>query len=259
MLRRPPFHLTLLALSATKFARAGGLQAGGLRDAAGSRGAVAGEKGASPQAKQAAAAHRDFRSGYQLGQGSPVVLMSKAEERRVREEEAARAGAAAAAGRGGAASGEAGGVALEDWSEWAWEGGGEEELCGGDEEAGGAEPHDVGPCFPSPRELGARSPSGETGANEAQEAGSAEAAEAAASADWGCDACTFLNPPGRQSCEMCGTRRGGSPQAHGQESPAHAERGGASGARRPGKRDRGHSDHEGVPPPRQLTLRHFLV
>ncbi|EOD13806.1 hypothetical protein EMIHUDRAFT_251589 [Emiliania huxleyi CCMP1516] len=151
---RPPFHLTLLALSATKFARAGGLQAGGLRDAAGSRGAIAGEKGASPQAKQAAAAHRDFRSGYQLGQGSPVVLMSKAEERR-------------------------------DWSEWAWEGGGEEELCGGDEEAGGAEPHDVGPCFPSPRELGARSPSGEAGANEAQEAGSAEAAEAAEAADWG--------------------------------------------------------------------------
>ncbi|EOD25281.1 DNA polymerase eta [Emiliania huxleyi CCMP1516] len=140
LLRRPPFHLTLLALSATKFAQAGGLQAGGLRDAAGSRGAVAGEKGASPQAKQAAAAHRDFRSGYQLGQGSPVVLMSKAEERR-------------------------------DWSEWAWEGGGEEELCGGDEEAGGAEPHDVGPCFPSLRELGARSPSGEAGANEAQEAG----------------------------------------------------------------------------------------
>mmetsp|Transcript_11021 Transcript_11021/g.35048 ORF Transcript_11021/g.35048 Transcript_11021/m.35048 type:complete len:178 (-) Transcript_11021:181-714(-) len=87
----------------------------------------------------------------------------------------------------------------------------------------------------------------------------AEAAEAAASADWGCDACTFLNPPGQQSCEMCGTCRGGSLQARGQEPPAHAERGGASGAQRPGKRDRGHSDHEGVPPPRQLTLRHFLV
>jgi len=243
----PPFHLTLLALSASRFGGGGRAGAGSSSSGlgvhrAGSQSSglgfdVCGASGAD------AARHCAFRSDYGAAvEGrSPLQLMSKQEERAAREAvaRAVQGGSAGQSARGG------GGVVEEEEEEeeeGGWAGAGSREEDGWEEEDGwGVEDLAAylrGSVLEQPCAHSALRDSEETQTRARAEAPVAALpcsplpwqADGTSPPQWACQACTFDNAPEMRECEMCATPRSGEPAAKRIKPDAAAAGAGAAAA-----------------------------